>query len=310
LIHAAKGDQVNENPVLVLGATGLQGGEALKALLAAGVPVRALVRDAAQARPLADLGATLAAGSFEAESSLLAACQGARAIFSMQNAPQADPDSERRHARNIIKAARAAGVPHIVHTSVSGAGEYHRAVPGFAEGRWQTNYWNSKADVEDMVGSAGFAAFTILKPALMMENFTRPKADFLFPDLVDDALVTAMAPETRIAWVSGNDVGRATLAAVLDPARFNGASIELAGDNLTMSEAAATLSAATGRRIFARQASVEELLARGQSPGWVNTQEWLNVAGYPAAPADAGLYGLTPLTLAQWAERNAAAISR
>jgi uncharacterized protein YbjT (DUF2867 family) len=299
-----------QQPVLVLGATGAQGGAVLRALLAAGVPVRALVRDAAKAQALADLGATLAIGSFDDEAALLAACQGARAVFSMQNPPFPDAESERRHGGKILAAAKAAGVPQMIHTSVSGTGAYHRAAAGWDAGRWDRNYWESKADVEDMVRSAGFDFYTILKPAFMMENFTRPKADFMFPDLLDDGLVTALTPDTNLNLVAADDVGRVTAAAVLDPERFSGAEIELGGDNLTMAEIATILSAATGRSITATSMSAAEVIARGQFPGWVSSQEWQVAVGYPATPADAKVFGITPLTLAEWATRNAERIAR
>ncbi|MEP7348627.1 MAG: NmrA/HSCARG family protein [Sphingorhabdus sp.] len=298
-----------EDPVLVLGATGLQGGAVLRALLAAGVPVRALVRDAANAQSLVDLGALLAIGTFEDRATLVAACDGVRAVFSMQNAPLADADSERNAGRNIVEAARAAGVAQIVHTSVSGTGTYHRQMPDWGTGRWNENYWESKACVEDAVRNAGFDCYTILKPAFMMENFARPKAGYLFPDLVDGRLVTAIEPGRKLALISAVDIGRTACAAVLDPLRFNGAEIELAGDALTMTEIAAILSSTTGRRIEAVSLPAAEVIARGQFPGWVNSQEWQNHSGYPATPAHAQPFGIMPVNFADWAKRNISLIA-
>jgi uncharacterized protein YbjT (DUF2867 family) len=303
-------DRNDARPVLVLGATGAQGGAVMRALLAAGVPVRALVRDPAKAQTLADSGAMVATGDFDDEIGLRAACEGARAVFSMQNAPLPDPGSERRHGRKIVAAARAAGVRQMIHTSVSGAGAYHRSAKGWAAGRWDRNYWDSKADVEDDVRGAAFDLYTIVKPAFMMENFTRPKADFMFPDLLDDGLVTALMPDTKLALVAAEDIGRIVAAAVLDPGRFNGAEIELSGDALTMSGIAATLSAATGRSITATSLSADAVIARGQFPGWVSAQEWQVAAGYPATPADAQAFGVAPQTFAAWVTRNVKRIAR
>jgi uncharacterized protein YbjT (DUF2867 family) len=297
-------DRSDVRPVLVLGATGAQGGAVARLLLAAGVPVRALVRDAAKAKPLIDAGATLAIGDFDDDDGLLAACMGARAIFSMQNPPFPDAESERRHGRKIVTAASAAGVSQLIHTSVSGTGAYHRAVAGWDEGRWDRNYWESKADVEDAVRSAGFDFCTIVKPAFMMENFTRPKADFMFPDLLDDGLVTALKPDTQLKLVAADDIGRIVAAAVLDPARLNGAEIELGGDSLTMPEIAAALSAVTSRSIIATSLPAQEVIARGQFPSWVTSQEWQVVAGYPATPANSKAYGISPITFVEWASRN------
>lgn len=108
------------------------------------------------------------------------------------------------------------------------------AMPGLNTGRWNVNYWESKADVEALVRDSGFACYTILKPAFLMENFIPPKAEYMFPDLIDDQLITALRPETRMVLVSAEDVGKAAAAAAAAPERYNRAEIELAGDWLTM----------------------------------------------------------------------------
>ncbi|MEV4360877.1 NmrA family NAD(P)-binding protein [Nonomuraea sp. NPDC049625] len=73
-------------PVLVTGATGQQGGATARALLAAGVPVRALVRDPAtdRAKAVEALGAELVTGDLHDRDSVIRAARGARAVFSVQ----------------------------------------------------------------------------------------------------------------------------------------------------------------------------------------------------------------------------------
>jgi uncharacterized protein YbjT (DUF2867 family) len=302
-------DKNDLRPVLVLGATGMQGGAVVKALIARGIPVRALVRDAHKAASLADSGVMLANGTFEDKTSLVAACNGVRAVFSMQNAPTQNQNSERLAGRNIVTAAREANVPQFIHTSVSGAGAFHRQMKGWGTGRWNENYWESKADVEDAVRSAGFRFYTIIKPAFMMENFTLPKAKFMFPDLVNDEIITAFNPKTKLVLVSVEDIGLAAAAAVVDPERFNGAEIELAGDAKTIEEIAAIFSHATGRNISSTSMSPAEIIARGQFPGWVNSQEWSNEVPYPATPAEALAFGLKPVDLAAWAESHSSLLA-
>jgi hypothetical protein len=77
-----------------------------------------------------------------------------------------------------------------------------------------------------------------------------------------------------------------------------------------MAEIAATLSVATGRLIEATSLTTDEVIARGQFPSWVSSQAWQVAAGYPATPADAQRFGITPQTLAEWAKRNANSIPR
>lgn len=152
-------------PALVTGATGRQGGATARALLAAGVPVRALVRDPATAgaKAVEALGAELVTGDLRDRDSVTRAAQGARAVFSVQmpafTEEGFDFDGEVAQGVNLIEAAKAAGVPQFVHTSVSGAGR-QTEVPGWAEGRWVSmeGTLGAKTAIQDRVRAAGFPA--------------------------------------------------------------------------------------------------------------------------------------------------------
>jgi uncharacterized protein YbjT (DUF2867 family) len=291
-------------PVLVLGATGSQGAAVAQSLLARNIPVRGVARSDRSAAMLEAAGIIPVAGDFTDATAMTRACEGVRAVFSMQEAAFLDPDSERRQCATIVSAARKAGVRQIIHTSVSGAGAFHRSMKDWGTGRWTENYWESKADCEDMVRGAGFALWTILKPALLMENFIPPKMEVFFPHLSQGEIVSALDPETKMALVTAEDVGAATVAAVEDPERFNGQSIELGGDALTMSEVAAVLSRASGRPISARSVSPAEAERLGIMPSWITSQIWANEVGYPAKPEDSRRLGLSPTTMEAWANRH------
>ncbi|MGF7150150.1 uncharacterized protein YbjT (DUF2867 family) [Sphingomonas zeicaulis] len=294
---------------LVTGATGTQGGAVAAALLARGRPVRALVRDVetAAARALAVAGAELAVGSFDDPAALAAALRGTDAIFSVQPAPGADADSERNQAHALIDAAHTAGVHRVVHSSVSNTGAF-TTMPGWAEGRWHRNYWQSKADAEALVRAGGVPAHTILRPAFMMENFAMPKAGWMFPDLVRGEILTCLHADTPMVLVAAEDIGQAAAAAIEAPDRFDGQEIELAGDLLTLQQIAQVLSDILGRAVIARTCEPDDLVARGQHAGWVETQSWMNVVNYSARPAEMTRWGLRPTRFADWAARHAAAI--
>ncbi|ATE63971.1 NmrA family NAD(P)-binding protein [Rhizorhabdus dicambivorans] len=301
---------MNDAPTLVTGATGAQGGAVARALRAQGRPVRAMVRDrtSASATALADIGCDVAEGSYEDQTLLDRAIAGCGAVFSVQLAPSpADPDRERRQAGALVAAARRAGVAQFVHSSVSNTGDFE-TMAGWAEGRWEPNYWRSKADAEALVREAGFASHTLLRPAFMMENFAEPKAGSMFPDLQQGRILTATEPDTRIALVAADDIGAAAALAIAEPARFNGAAIELAGDHLTLGEVAAAIGAARGVPIIAETRGYDELVLRGQHDGWVRTQLWLNVVGYPARPAQMEAIGLHPISFAEWLHGHCDAI--
>ncbi|WP_410818438.1 NmrA family NAD(P)-binding protein [Micromonospora sp. 050-3] len=293
-------------PVLVTGATGRQGGATARALLAAGVPVRALVRDPAtdRARAVQALGAELVTGDLDDRDSLVRAARGAQAVFSVQM-PAMTGNSinfagELAQAVNLIEAALAAEVPQFVHTSVSGAGQ-HTEAPGWAEGRWAAMepYYTTKAGIQERVREAGFPHWTLIKPGFFMDNLL-PSAAYLLPRGVAGGLATVLKPQTSLSLVAVDDIGRAAAAAIADPDRFHGVELELASDHLTMTEIAKTLSDALGAELTAPDMTEEEAVAAGM-PEWAGiSHDLMNVAGQPARPEYARALGIPLTTFAEW----------
>ncbi|MFF3444984.1 NmrA family NAD(P)-binding protein [Streptosporangium sp. NPDC002721] len=296
-------------PVLVTGATGRQGGATARALLAAGVPVRALVRDPAtdRARAVEALGVEIVTGDLHDRDSVIRAAEGARAVFSVQMpaiTPEGfDYDGEVTQGVNLIEGARAAGVPQFVHTSVTGAGG-HTETPGWAEGRWTSleRTMGAKSAIQDRLRTAGFPHWTLLKPGFFMENFL-PSMAFLFPRGVEGGLVSVLKPGTRLSLVATEDIGAAAAAAVLAPERFDGVELELASDHLSMAEIAEVLSRVLGTPLSAPDMTEQEAVAAGMPPMGAS-HEWMNVAGQPARPEYARALGLPLTTFEEWAREH------
>ena len=100
-------------PILVMGATGAQGGAVADALLRASRDVRILVRDenSKKAHALGVLGATVFVGDMDDRASLDRALHGAHGVFSVQLPPTgSDEDFERRTGQKLVDAAHRAGV--------------------------------------------------------------------------------------------------------------------------------------------------------------------------------------------------------
>ncbi|WP_020495612.1 NmrA family NAD(P)-binding protein [Sciscionella marina] len=296
-------------PVLVTGATGKQGGATARALLAAGIPVRALVRDPGteRAKAVEALGAGLVTGDLQDRDSVRRAAEGVRAVFSVQmpemSAEGIDFDGEVTQGVNLIEAARAARVPQFVHTSVSGAGQ-HTETPGWAEGRWASMEptMGAKTAIQDRVRAAGFPHWTLLKPGFFMENFL-PSMAYLFPRGLAGGLVSLLRPETRLSLVAVDDIGRAAAAAVAAPERFDRVELELASDYLSMTEIAEVLSIALGTRLSAPDMTEPEAVAAGMPPMGAS-HEWLNVAGQPGRPQYARDLGIPLTSFADWAGKS------
>lgn len=295
----------DSGPVLVTGATGRQGGATARALLAAGLPVRALVRDATseRAKAVEALGAELVTGDLHDRDSVVQAAAGVRAVFSVQipafGADGWDFESEVAQGLNLVEGAIAAGVPQFVHSSVSGAGQ-HVEAPGWAEGRWASMQptLGAKTAIQDRVRTAGFSAWTLLKPAFFMENFL-PSMAFLFPRGIEGGLVSVVKPTTRLSLIAAKDIGAAAAAAIAAPDRFNRVEIELAGDYLSMTDIAAALSGVVGVELSPPDMTEDEALAAGMPPMGAS-HEWLNAVGQPARPQYARDLGIPLTTFATW----------
>lgn len=287
--------------VLVTGATGSQGGEVARRLLAGGLRVAALTRDTRSAAAIAlqSAGAELIQGDMNDSASLLRAASGMDVVFSVQR-PDADgSDSERRHGYALIDAARAAGVSQFIHTSVCEAGR-HTSFPRWESRYWYQKYWTDKWDIEERVRGAGFPHWTILKPAFLMDNFIKPKVAHMFPSLRNAELATAFAPSTRLQSIAAADVAAFTAAAIAEPQAFDGHSIDLAAEAPTMDEFARVISRVSGVSITTKFLSPAEARAAGMHAGWVRSQEWTNEAGYRADIAALARYGVPLTSFADW----------
>lgn len=296
----------NSSPILVTGATGKQGGATARALLAAGVPVRALVRDPGteRARAVRALGAEVVTGDLRDPGSLRPALKDVRGVFSVQSPDITDlgGDSEWVQGRNLVDAARDAGVPQFVQTSVTGAGQ-HREAPGWEQGRWKhmENYFGAKSAIQDRVREAGFAQWTLLKPGVFMEMFL--PGSFMMPRGVRGGIVTNVKPDTELALVAVDDIGAAAAAAFADPTRFDRIELELASERLTMTQIAEVLSRAFGVELTAPDMTPEQAVAAGAAP-FAARNDWQNEIGHPARPEYARALGIPLTSFADWARTH------
>lgn len=227
--------------VLVIGATGLLGGEICRRLVAAGKPVRALTRptsDATRVAELRTLGVKLVNGDLKDPASLDAACKGVDTIistasitFSRQPGDTlASVDQQGQIA--LIGAARAADVVRFVYVSVSGHNDV--ACP----------LMTAKRAVEQQLMHSGMD-YTILRPSYFMEVWLSPALGF---DAANGTARVYGSGEKPISFISYKDVAQFAVASVDNPAARN-AIIELGGpEALTPMEVVGVFEKKKGRR--------------------------------------------------------------
>ena len=291
--------------ILVTGATGAQGGATIAQLLEQGQQVRAMTRNlmGEKGKALSAIGVQVVHGDYENPASIAAAFQGVSGVFSVQVPTMAGDDREYQHAVTLIEAAKNAGVRHFVHTSVSGL-DLYKTVPPVHENLWDKSFWDNKLHIEAAIRAANFPVVTLLRPTFLMENFIAPKVDFAFPELCQGEIVIAMHPDTKLAMVATQDIGKFAVAAFNNPDRFNGKSLELAGDQSTIPEVATALSRVSGRPVSAICLTPEEAIARGKHPVMVQHQAWANEVGYPVVLEEVKDYGVPLTSFVGWVGGN------
>ena len=223
--------------IAVTGATGQQGGAVARKLLAEGWQVRALTRDVNKpaARELRDLKAEIVPGDLDDRAQLDAAFKDAYGVFSVQNfwLPNVGFEGEIRQGKHVAEAAKAAGVQHLVYSSVGAA---HRGMG--------QKHFESKWIIEQHIHALDIP-YTILRPVAFFENFNWERAFILNGTF--HAL--GLRPEKERQLIAVDDIAVFAALAFANPDQYLGRTIELAGDALTESELAETFANVIGRPV-------------------------------------------------------------
>ena len=225
---------------LVTGATGQQVGAVARALLAAGCTVRALTRDFNRAETLIAAGAQVVVGDMTDPQQMKRALRGVDSLFLMgtpyvASATQpAGPGAEWQQLQTSIDAARAAGVSHLLYSSVQRAPDLAR-VPHYAQ----------KQRAEEYLQASNLD-WTVLRPVFFMDNFG---AEALAGNLLAGRLHAPMPPHVATQLVAVDDVGRAAATILADPTAWAGKTLDLAGDARTWEAIAQAIGAAIGRSV-------------------------------------------------------------
>lgn len=253
--------------VLVTGATGNQGGAVVQALLTRGHQVRALTRNSASpaANRLREQGVEIAVGDFSDHDSLVRAARGVDAVYAMSTPFEQGVEKETAQGIAITDSAKAAGVGHLVYSSVASA-DRATGIPHF----------DSKYEVEKYIISSG-VPYTIIAPVFFMANLLQP---WILPNLRQGKLAQAMPATRSLQQIAVTDIGGFAAAVFERRDTVFGRRIDIAGDELTGDEAAAILSEVTSREI--RYEGFPPDVLRAQSEDMALMYEWFDHTGYAA----------------------------
>ena len=257
---------MSDGVTLVTGATGQQGGAVARALLTAGMTVRALTRDFARAETLVDAGARVVVGDMTALQQMERACRGVESVFLM-GTPYADgPEAEWQQLQTCLDAALSAGVRHVVYSSVQRAADLAN-VPHYAQ----------KHRAEEYLRASGLS-WTILRPVFFMDNFG---AEALAGNLLAGRLHAPMPPHIATQLIAVDDIGRAAATVLAAPDKWAGQTLDLAGDALTWEEIAQAIGAAIGRTVDFYPLP-PEWVAESMGADYAAYYDWLWQEGFTA----------------------------
>jgi uncharacterized protein YbjT (DUF2867 family) len=218
--------------IVVIGATGRQGGAVTRALVKDGWHVRALTRDAnsSKAQALSALGAKVVQGDMDNRRSLDMAFAGAYGVYSVQNPMAGGLEAEMRQGKLVADAAKNANIQHLVYSSA--AVDYPTGV----------GLWDSKLQIENYLKALDIPA-TILRPTAFMGLMT--DKDYYPPVSTWHLMPKFMGANRPIGWIATDDLGVIAAKAFASPEDFIGQDVKLASDVKSIEECRAIYKAIT-----------------------------------------------------------------
>ncbi|MEK7949914.1 SDR family oxidoreductase [Luteolibacter soli] len=236
--------------IAITGATGQLGRLVIDHLLNRLRPdqVVALVRDPVKATDLAGLGITVRQADYDDPATLEAALSGVEKLLLISSNEVGKRLSQHR---NVIDAAKAAGVKFLTYTSVLHA---DRSLLGLADEHRQT---------EDYLSASGLP-FALLRNGWYTENYTAS-----IPSALAHGALVGGAGSGRISSAARADYAEAAAVVLASPVE-PGQIFELAGDEAyTLAGLAAELSRQSGKEIPYRdlpEADYREFLLKAGLP--------------------------------------------
>ena len=249
--------------VLVVGASGALGRPTIKALLAHGIAVRGVCRHPEAAADLAAAGAEIVAGDLADRASIERALAGTTRVLAAANGLlgrgrwRSEAVDDAGH-RDLIDAARAAGVERFVYTSASMAAPDH-----------PIDFARTKYSIEQALAQSALT-YAILRPTAFMEHHVHT---FNGLNVLTKGKAQLVGPGTkRRNFVAASDVAQIAVRALLDePLPFR--RLDIGGpDHATNIEVAALYARAAGKALKvshlpAAAARAMSVLVRPLHPG-------------------------------------------
>ena len=242
--------------IAVVGATGLQGGGLVEAILndpERRFTPRAITRrpESERAQALARRGVEVAAADADDEASLRAAFAGAHGAFCVTAYwEHFSPERELAQASNMARASRAAGVRHTIWSTLE---DTRRLVPLSDErmptlmGSYKVPHFDAKGEADAVFAAEG-GPTTNLLTSFYWENLINYG---MGPQPGDDGVLAFNLPmgAAPLPGIAVGDIGACALGILGRGEELCGRTAGVAGEHLTGAQMAAALGRALGREV-------------------------------------------------------------
>jgi uncharacterized protein YbjT (DUF2867 family) len=231
----------DKKTIAVVGSTGSQGGGLVNAILAdpgGGFAARAITRDPAKdnAKALAAKGAEVVQANIDDVESLKKAFAGAHGVYAVTNFwEHFSGEKEIQQAKNIAEAAKAAGVKHVIWSTLEDTRKLmspdDKRMP-ILQGKYRVPHFDAKADAN--------AAFAGLPTTFLVTSF-----------YWDNLYLFALAPkkdaegkygwsyptgEAKMPGIAAEDIGKAAYGIFKAGEQYVGKTVGIAGESLSFQE--------------------------------------------------------------------------
>jgi uncharacterized protein YbjT (DUF2867 family) len=242
--------------IVVMGATGAQGGGLARAILrdkAGPFAARAVTRNPGsdKARALADLGAEVVAADADDPKSLDPAFAGAYGAYCVTNFwEHFSGERETAQARALAEASKRAGLQHVVWSTLE---DTRKTVPlsddrmPTLKGKYKVPHFDAKGESDHFFTDLGLPT-TFSLPSFYWENLiyfgSGPKPG---PD--GTLAITFPLGDKKMAGIGAEDIGKCVYGMFTRGDEYIGKRVGLAGEHLTCHDMAAALTRALGREV-------------------------------------------------------------
>jgi len=242
--------------IAVVGATGAQGGGLVRAIMNdpnGGFAARAITRkkDSDKAKALAKMGAEVVEADLDDKASLEKAFAGAYGAYCVTNFwEHFSAEKEQVQARNMADAARAAGLKHVIWSTLEDVRRYvplsDNRMPTL-QGKWKVPHFDGKGSSDHVWKDLGVPT-TLLFTSFYWDNFVYfgmgPKAG------PDGTLAIGMPMgDRKLSGISAADIGACAYGIFKAGNEYIGKTVGIAGDHVSGADMAAALSKALSKKV-------------------------------------------------------------